>query len=74
MLNKDDKYVEDAALMSRLAKIACALPVLLGGGHKRGKRIGMAIKPDGSPHYAEYALFECPRCREKWNRKVKVEA
>lgn len=42
-------------------------------GHKRGKRIGTAVKPDGSPHYAEYALMQCPRCEAKWNRKIQAK-
>lgn len=50
-----------------IAKFICGLM-----GHKRGKRIGQAVKPDGTPHYAEYVLLQCPRCAFKWNRKVKA--
>ena len=40
----------------------------------RNEEDGIRFKwvPDGSPHYAEYALFSCERCGHKWNRKVKA--
>lgn len=50
-----------------LNKLICWLK-----GHKRGKKVGIAVKPDGSPHFTEFALYECPRCGGKWNRKFKA--
>ncbi len=55
------------AILGNIAKAMCSIY-----GHRRGKRIGQAIKPDGSPHYAEYILIQCPRCRATWNRKIKL--
>lgn len=66
-INKDGKYVETAADKKFFAKLACSLPKMLGGGHKRGKRVnpGNSVSPIG-------VLFKCPRCGDTWTRKVKA--
>lgn len=45
-----------------LAKIICALPKWMGGGHKRGVRIS-------TPRPDQLVLFRCPRCESEWLRK-----
>ena len=59
--------------MTRFLIGLCGRIKCLFWGHRRGKKIGEAIKPDGTPHYAEYILLSCPRCGAKWNRKTKVK-
>ena len=44
------------------------------GKHLRGVKVGEAVKPDGSPHYADYNLLRCPRCGATWNRKQRKKA
>lgn len=46
-----------------IAKLICALPKWLGGGHRRGKRIGK------SATVADSIEFRCPRCKATWTRK-----
>ena len=46
-------------------------------GHKRGKRIlrmisGGTVEHNGVPVKAGESLYECPRCKATWTRKVKA--
>jgi len=47
-----------------LAKVICALPKWMGGGHKRGKRVGEA-----TDIVTGKLNFYCPRCKNRWSRK-----
>lgn len=57
------RFVEEESDKKFFAELACRLPVMLGGGHKRGKKGGAV---DG------LATYQCPRCKATWTRKVKA--
>ncbi len=62
-IDKDGRYVETEADKKFFAGLACRIPVMLGGGHKKGKRTAFA---EG------VATYQCPRCKATWKRKVKA--
>jgi hypothetical protein len=52
-----------------VGKILCALPRKLGGGHRRGKRVGKNFEDGGLRLMTHNIVFYCPRCFAEWDRK-----
>ena len=58
-----------------LSVLLCKLPRWMGGGHKRGKRVGYEIKQheDGGTVLTGKAAYRCPRCGATWTRKLRAK-
>lgn len=53
-----------------IAKLKCAMPKWMGGGHMRGKFHGLLREQGGDKVIAK--MFICPRCDTTWTRKAKA--
>lgn len=53
----------------KLTAWICKIPKWMGGGHKRGVRLGTDTMPSGHIRIT----YRCPRCGATHTRKVKKE-
>lgn len=54
-----------------LGRVICALPKLLGGGHRRGKLLGVGPEFTSDGDYINMRTIACPRCGRKTRYKLK---